>query len=100
MARAIWTGSTSFGLVTIPVGLFSATEDHTIHFHQFERGTGDRIRNHRMNERTGAEIDYSDIVKGTEVGDGVPRRAREDAPKARERPEAAAVRNPTRAGSR
>ena len=70
MARAIWTGAISFGLVSIPVGLFSATEDHTIHFHQFERGTSDRIRNQRINERTGKEVEYSDIVKGKEVGDG------------------------------
>jgi DNA end-binding protein Ku len=70
MARAIWTGAISFGLVSIPVGLFSATEDHTIHFHQFERGTSDRIRNQRINERTGKDVEYSDIVKGKEVGDG------------------------------
>jgi DNA end-binding protein Ku len=70
MARAIWTGSISFGLVSIPVGLFSATEDHTVHFNQFERGTADRIRYHRVNERTGKEVDYSDIVKGKEVGGG------------------------------
>jgi DNA end-binding protein Ku len=70
MARAIWTGSITFGLVSIPVGLFTATEDHTIHFHQFERGTSDRIRIHRVNERTGKEVDYADIVKGVEVDDG------------------------------
>jgi DNA end-binding protein Ku len=70
MARAIWTGSISFGLVSIPVGLFSATEDHTIHFNQFERGTADRIRYKRINERTGKEVDYSDIVKGKDVGGG------------------------------
>jgi DNA end-binding protein Ku len=70
MARAIWTGAISFGLVSIPVGLFSATEDHTVHFHQFERGTSDRIRYQRVNERTGKEVEYSDIVKGREVGDG------------------------------
>jgi DNA end-binding protein Ku len=70
MARAIWTGAISFGLVSIPVGLFSATEDHTIHFHQFERGTSDRIRYQRVNERTGKEVEYSDIVKGKEVGGG------------------------------
>jgi DNA end-binding protein Ku len=70
MARAIWTGSISFGLVSIPVGLFSATDDHTIHFHQFERGTSDRVRNKRVNERTGDEVDYSDIVKGADVGGG------------------------------
>jgi DNA end-binding protein Ku len=70
MARAIWTGSISFGLVSIPVGLFSATDDHTVHFHQFERGTSDRVRNKRVNERTGDEVDYSDIVKGADVGGG------------------------------
>ena len=70
MARAIWTGTISFGLVSVPVALFSATEDHTIHFHQFERDTSDRIRNQRVNERTGKEVDFADIVKGTEVGDG------------------------------
>jgi DNA end-binding protein Ku len=70
MARAIWTGAISFGLVSIPVGLFSATDDHTIHFNQFERGTSDRIRYQRINERTGKEVEYSDIVKGKEVGDG------------------------------
>jgi DNA end-binding protein Ku len=70
MARAIWTGSISFGLVSIPVGLFSATEDHTVHFNQFERGTADRIRYQRINERTGKEVEYSDIVKGTDLGSG------------------------------
>lgn len=70
MARAIWTGSVSFGLVNVPVGLFSATEDHDVHFHQFEKGTSSRIRNQRVNEDTGEEVAYSDIVKGAEVGEG------------------------------
>ncbi|MEU0164301.1 Ku protein [Streptomyces iakyrus] len=70
MARAIWTGVVSFGLVSVPVGLYSATEDHTVHFHQLQRGTADRIRNRRVNERTGDEVDASDIVKGYEVGEG------------------------------
>jgi len=68
MARAIWTGSINFGLVVIPVGLFSATQDHTVHFHQFQRGTTDRIRYQRINERTGKEVDYADIVKGKDIG--------------------------------
>ena len=50
MARAIWTGSLTFGLVDLPVGLFSVTQDHEIHFHQFEDGTSSRIRNLRTNE--------------------------------------------------
>jgi DNA end-binding protein Ku len=70
MPRAVWTGAISFGLVSIPVGLFSATQEHTVHFHQFERGTSDRVRIQRVNERTGEEVEYADIVKGAEVGDG------------------------------
>lgn len=70
MARAIWSGSISFGLVTVPVGLYSATEDHTVHFHQYQRGTADRIRNKRVNERTGDEVAYGDIVRGHDEGDG------------------------------
>lgn len=70
MARAIWSGSVSFGLVTIPVELYSATEDHTVHFNQFQRGTSDRIRYKRVNERTGREVPYDKIVKGHEVDNG------------------------------
>jgi DNA end-binding protein Ku len=70
MPRAIWSGAISFGLVTIPVELYSATSDHTVHFNQFERGTSDRIRYKRVNERTGDEVDFGDIVKGSEVDDG------------------------------
>ena len=70
MARAIWTGSVSFGLVNVPVGLYSATEDHDVHFHQFEKGTSSRIRYERVNEDTGDEVAYKDIVKGAEITDG------------------------------
>jgi DNA end-binding protein Ku len=70
VARAIWSGVLSFGLVTVPVALYSATEAHEPTFHQFERDTTDRIRYQRVNERTGKEVDYADIVKGAEVGRG------------------------------
>ncbi|HEY7594232.1 MAG TPA: Ku protein [Actinophytocola sp.] len=70
MARPIWSGAINFGLVTIPVELYSATEDHTISFRQFERGTSDRIRYKRVNERTGKEVAYADIVKGADLGGG------------------------------
>ena len=70
MARSIWTGVVSFGLVSVPVKVYSATKDHDVHFHQFEEGTGDRIRYQRVNERTGKEVDYDHIVKGAEVADG------------------------------
>ncbi|MFC5266727.1 Ku protein [Kribbella qitaiheensis] len=70
MARAIWSGYINFGLVSVPVGLFSATREHEVDFHQFQRGTSDRIRNKRVNERTGREVDYDKIVKGHDVGGG------------------------------
>ena len=57
MARAIWTGSLSFGLVNVPVGLYAATDDKSIHFNQFQSGTQDRVRNKRVNENTGVELD-------------------------------------------
>ena len=70
MARAIWTGVISFGLVTIPVRLYTATSSHKPTFHQFKRGSGQRIRNRRITEDTGEEVDYDDIVKGVDIGDG------------------------------
>ncbi|MGD0984939.1 MAG: Ku protein [Acidimicrobiales bacterium] len=70
MAKAIWTGSLSFGLVNVPVGLYSATEDRSIHFNQFRAGTSERIRNKRVGEETGEEVAYSDIVKGYDLGGG------------------------------
>ncbi|MCU7820663.1 Ku protein [Kitasatospora sp. DSM 101779] len=70
MARPVWTGVLTFGLVTVPVALYTATESHTVRFHQLERGTSDRVRNRRVNERTGEEVAFGDIVKGYEVGDG------------------------------
>jgi DNA end-binding protein Ku len=70
VARAIWSGVLSFGLVAVPVRLYSATEAHEPTFHQFQHGTSDRIRYQRVNERTGAEVDYSDIVRGADVGGG------------------------------
>ncbi len=70
MARSIWTGYITFGLVSVPVGLYTATQEHEVDFHQFQRGTSDRIRYKRVNERTGREVDYDKIVKGHEVGNG------------------------------
>ncbi len=67
MARAIWNGSLTFGLVNLPIGLFSATEDRSVHFHQFQRDTSDRVRYQRVNEQTGKKVEYADIVKGANV---------------------------------
>ncbi|MFE7112868.1 Ku protein [Streptomyces sp. NPDC057575] len=68
MTRPIWTGIVSFGLVLLPVALYTATDSHTIRFHQLQRGTADRIRNRRVNERTGDEVDLDEIVKGYDTG--------------------------------
>jgi len=70
MARPIWTGAITFGLVSVPVAMYSATHEHEVSFHQFEKDTSDRIRYRRVNERTGKEVDYDDIVKGADVGGG------------------------------
>jgi DNA end-binding protein Ku len=70
MARAIWTGVISFGLVTVPVRLYTATSSHKPTFHQFKRGSGQRIRNRRVTEDTGEAVGYDDIVKGADIGDG------------------------------
>jgi DNA end-binding protein Ku len=70
MARAVWSGALTFGLVTLPVQLATATDSHTVRFHQLERGTSDRVRNKRVNERTGEEVRYDEIVKGYDTGDG------------------------------
>ncbi|MGW8881823.1 non-homologous end joining protein Ku [Streptomyces sp. NPDC055663] len=68
MARPVWTGIVSFGLVSLPVALYTATDSHTIRFHQLQRGTADRIRNRSVNERTGDEVDLDEIVKGYDTG--------------------------------
>jgi DNA end-binding protein Ku len=70
VARPIWSGAINFGLVTVPVELYSATEDHTISFRQFQRCTSDRIRYKRINERTGEEVPFAEIVKGADLGGG------------------------------
>ncbi len=70
MARTIWKGSLSFGLVNVPIGVYPATQDKTIHFNQFERGTSDRIRYKKVNERTGKEVEGANIVKGVDLGGG------------------------------
>ncbi len=67
MARAIWTGAISFGLVNVPVKLYSATSPKTVRFHQLSSKTGARIRQKRVDPSTGDEVAYEDIVKGYEM---------------------------------
>ena len=70
VARTIWKGALSFGLVNIPVGLYPATSDKSVHFNQFEEGTSDRIRYKKVNERTGEEVPAERIVRGFDLGGG------------------------------
>jgi DNA end-binding protein Ku len=70
MARALWTGFVSFGLVSVPVGMFRATEDQTVHFNQIHKGTSHRIRYKKVDEVTGDEVPAEEIVNGYDPGDG------------------------------
>jgi DNA end-binding protein Ku len=68
MPRAIWSGAISFGLVNIPVKLYSAVQRKTVRFHQLDQEDNQRIQQKRMNPRTGEEVPYENLVKGYEVG--------------------------------
>ena len=68
--RSIWKGAISFGLVTIPVKLFSATEEKDISFRQVHPEDGGRIKYKRVCEKCGREIPYAEIAKGYEMADG------------------------------
>jgi DNA end-binding protein Ku len=67
MARAIWSGAISFGLVNIPVKLFSAVSRKTVRFHQLDSETGSRIQQKRVHPKTGEEVPYEKLVKGYEL---------------------------------
>ncbi len=67
MPRAIWSGAISFGLVNVPVKLYSATSPKTVRFHQLSAKTGARIRQKRVDPSTGEEVAFEDIVKGYEL---------------------------------
>jgi len=68
--RAIWKGAVSFGLVSIGVKLFSATEEKDIRFHQVHRTDGGRIKYKRTCSVDGEEVTYDDIAKGYDIGGG------------------------------
>jgi DNA end-binding protein Ku len=67
---AIWTGTISFGLVTVPVRAVSATRSRDVRFNQLEESTGARIRYRKVSEQTGDEVPSEKIVKGYEVSPG------------------------------
>jgi DNA end-binding protein Ku len=68
--RAIWKGAVSFGLVNVPVRLYTATQENEIRFHQVHAEDGGRIRQRRVCSVDGEEVPYSEIAKGYETADG------------------------------
>jgi DNA end-binding protein Ku len=70
MARPVWRGTISFGLVNVPVKSYSAVRDHDVHFHQLDKRSGSRIRNRKVAEKSGREVDDDDIEMGFEVKQG------------------------------
>lgn len=70
MATAIWSGNISFGLVNVPVSLFSASEDKSVSFHQYHVEDGGRVRQRRVCELDGEEIDTANIARGYEFPGG------------------------------
>jgi DNA end-binding protein Ku len=67
MPRAIWTGTISFGLVTVPVKLYSAIDRKTVRFHQLSGKTGVRVAQKRVDPKSDEEVPYENIVKGFEL---------------------------------
>ena len=67
MARAIWSGSISFGLLNVPVKLYSAVSKKSVSFRELRADDGSRIRHKRVAEADGKEVAYDDIVKGYEI---------------------------------
>jgi DNA end-binding protein Ku len=68
--RAMWSGAVSFGLVSVPIKLYSATTNHDVRFHQVHGADGGRIRYKRTCTVCGEVVEYADIVKGFETEDG------------------------------
>jgi DNA end-binding protein Ku len=70
MARAIWTGSISFGLVNVPVKVYTAVHDHEVRFHQLEKSTGARVRYEKVSEGSGHPLAADEIELGYSIGRG------------------------------
>ena len=70
MARPVWSGTISFGLVNVPVKAYTAVRDHDVHFHQLDKKSGSRIRYKKVSEKSGREVDADQIDMGFEVADG------------------------------
>jgi DNA end-binding protein Ku len=70
MARSIWNGTITFGLIAVPIKVHSATESHTIHFHQVHDKDGARIKQKRICSKEGEEVPYKEVAMGYEVRGG------------------------------
>jgi len=70
MARSLWSGSVSFGLVNVPVALYSAARDLDVHFHQLHEPTKARIEVRRVCSKENKEVDWEDIAHGWDADDG------------------------------
>jgi DNA end-binding protein Ku len=70
MARAVWSGSISFGLVNVPVKAYTAVRDHEVRFHQIDKKSGARVRYEKVSEKTNRKLDSDDIEMGYEVKKG------------------------------
>lgn len=70
MARPVWSGSISFGLVNVPVKAYTAVRDHDVHFHQLDKRTGSRVRHRKVAEDSGKELDAADVQLGFEISKG------------------------------
>ena len=70
MARSIWNGTITFGLIAVPIKVHSATESHTIHFHQVHDKDGARIKQKRICTNEGKEVPYAEVAMGYEVRGG------------------------------
>lgn len=68
--RSIWKGSIAFGLVNVPVKVYSATEDHDIRFHQVHAKDGGRIKYNRVCSECGNTVQFADIDKAYDSEDG------------------------------
>jgi DNA end-binding protein Ku len=69
MPKSIWNGTITFGMVNVPVKLYSATESKTVHFHEVHAKDGARIEHRRICPKEGKEVPYKQIVKGYEVSE-------------------------------
>lgn len=70
MAKSIWNGTITFGMVNVPVKLYSATESKTVHFHEVHARDGAKIEHRRICSKEDKEVPYKDIVKGYELSGG------------------------------